>query len=213
MIDISDVIKTLAAQRKAYHSEADFQHAFAWEIHRRSPDTSIRLERPMSVEGEPLYLDLLFQQPNRAIAVELKYKTKKFLGKLDGEDFHLKDQQALDSGRFDFIKDICRLEKMALNVGNCEGYAILLTNVSAYWKPSPPKDTNDAAFHLYEGRILHGPLKWALKTRREQRMDGAIFTSTVSINSTGATIRSRTLIAIFISDISPFMCPNAFDKL
>ena len=79
MIDISNLMNTLAAQRKAYHSEADFQHAFAWEVHRQFPKSSVRLERPLSVNGKPLHLDFFIQLTNRVMAVELKYKTRKLV--------------------------------------------------------------------------------------------------------------------------------------
>jgi hypothetical protein len=36
VLEISDVLSSLAKQRLVFHSEADFQHAFAWEIHARS---------------------------------------------------------------------------------------------------------------------------------------------------------------------------------
>ncbi len=36
----------LAAHRPIFHSEADFQHALAWQIHEAMPDCEIRLEWP-----------------------------------------------------------------------------------------------------------------------------------------------------------------------
>lgn len=160
-IDIPDVINTLSTQRRAFHSEADFQHAFAWEVHRRFPNSSVRLERPLTARGKTLHLDFLIQLPKRAIAIELKYKTRKLLVEFNGEEYHLANHGAQDCGRYDFIKDICRLEHITSNMENCEGYAILLTNDSLYWKPSSSKDTAvDAAFHLNEGRVLHGSLGW-----------------------------------------------------
>ena len=33
MFDISDLLTGLAESRKVFHSEADFQHALAWQIH------------------------------------------------------------------------------------------------------------------------------------------------------------------------------------
>ena len=161
MIDIPDVMKTLYSQRKVFHSEADFQHAFAWEVHRRFPDSAVRLERPLSAKGKTLHLDFLIQLPKSAIAIELKYKTKKLLAEFDGEKYHLANHGAQDCGRYDFIKDICRLEHITSTMENCEVYAILLTNDSLYWKPSSSKGTTiDAAFHLNEGRVLHGSLGW-----------------------------------------------------
>src|SRR6266545_3747307 len=175
MIDLRDIMKALAAQRKAYHSEADFQHAFAWEVHRRLPESSVRLEIPLTAKDKTLHLDFLIRLPKKAIAVELKYKTRKLLVELDGEHFHLANHSAQDIGRYDFIKDICRLEHIALNVEHCGGCAILLTNDSAYWKPSSTKGTVDAAFRLTEDRILHGSLGWTENasdgTKKNQESD------------------------------------------
>jgi len=44
------------------------------------------------------------------------------------------------------------------------GYAILLTNDSAYWTPSPHSDTTDAAFRIHEGANLSGSPEWAPRT-------------------------------------------------
>ena len=162
MIDISNLMNTLAAQRKAYHSEADFQHAFAWEVHRQFPKSSVRLERPLSVNGKPLHLDFFIQLTNRVMAVELKYKTRKLVIELEGEAFSLANHSAQDTGRYDFIKDIIRLENIASNLMGCEGYAVLLTNDSAYWKPGVP-GTVDEAFRLTEGRILSNSMAWTEK--------------------------------------------------
>jgi len=94
MINISDLMNTLATQRKAYHSEADFQHAFAWEVHRLFPKSFVRLERPLNVNGKTLHLDFLIQLPERAMAVELKYKTRKLVIELEGEAFSLASHSA-----------------------------------------------------------------------------------------------------------------------
>ncbi|MFC5430783.1 hypothetical protein ACFPTO_18560 [Paraburkholderia denitrificans] len=160
MIDIYDVMNVLAAQRSAYHSEADFQHAFAWEVHRRLPMASVRLEKPILANGQTLHLDFLIQTVECKVAVELKYKTRKLLVEVDGEEFRLADHGAQDFGRYDFIKDICRLEGIAANLQNCEGWAILLTNDSMYWRPSTNERTNDAAFRLSQDRTLYGTLGW-----------------------------------------------------
>ena len=88
-----------------------------------------------------------------AVAVELKYKTRKLLVELDGEAFSLASHSAQDIGRYDFIKDIFRLEKIVPSLENCVGHAIMLTNDSSYWT-SHSKSTVDEAFRLTEGRVL-----------------------------------------------------------
>jgi hypothetical protein len=161
MIDIPDLMKTLALQRGAYHSEADFQHAVAWEIHRRLPMASVRLERPTKANGKTLHLDLLVQFSGKALAIELKYKTRKLAVGVDGEEFELANHSAADIGRYDFIKDISRLESISATLKDCDGWAIILTNDSSYWKEPNNKATVDAAFRVNENRFLHGTLGWA----------------------------------------------------
>lgn len=159
MIDIPDLMNTLATQRKAYHSEADLQHAFAWEVHRRFPNSAVRLERPLNANGKKLHLDFLIQLPDGPAAIELKYKTRKLTVELEGEAFSLASHSAQDIGRYDFIKDIVRLENIVSSLENCVGHAIMLTNDSAYWKPRST-GTVDEAFRLTEGRILSGSMVW-----------------------------------------------------
>lgn len=160
LIDIPEVMKALARQRKAFHSEADFQHAFAWELHLRQPEASIRLEKPLRTDTKNLHLDFLIEHQGKSVAVELKYKTRSLKLNLDGEDFHLSSHSAQDLGRYDFIKDICRLEEITSTIRDCEGWAILLTNDSAYWKTPQNTGTVDTAFRLNEGRNLTGQLAW-----------------------------------------------------
>lgn len=159
-LDIPGVMNTLASQRKVFHSEADFQHAFAWELHLRQPEASIRLEKPLRTDTKNLHLDFLIEHQGKSVAVELKYKTRSLKLNLDGEDFHLSSHSAQDLGRYDFIKDICRLEEITSTIRDCEGWAIMLTNDTAYWKTPQSAETVDAAFRLTEGRILTGNLAW-----------------------------------------------------
>lgn len=160
MINITEVLTALAAQRPLFHSEADFQHAFAWEIHRRLPDALVRLELPLLHGNTPLHLDTWVAQGDTQLAVELKYKTRALSMRVGDEGFRLKNQAAQPCGRYDFIKDIQRLEQVTAGKGNTVGYAVLLTNESGYWTPSTRPRSVDADFRLHEGRILRGILNW-----------------------------------------------------
>jgi hypothetical protein len=92
--------------------------------------------------------------------VELKYKTRALTVTITGEEFRLADQSAQDIGRYDFIKDIQRLERLLLSRPGTAGYAILLTNDSAYWTHRRDANPVDAAFRLDPGRKLAGTLTW-----------------------------------------------------
>ena len=50
-IDIPKIMNELSKLRPIFHSEADFQHALAWEVHRCFPEAAIRLELPFKAGG------------------------------------------------------------------------------------------------------------------------------------------------------------------
>ncbi len=166
MIDITAILNSLAERRPFFHSEADFQYAFAWEINLARPKVDIRLEYPESTENNRYHIDVRIENKDEIIAVELKYKT--LSDPIGKEQYKLKSHGAQDQGRYDFIKDIQRLEHVvhaAENGKEFTGYAILLTNDSNYWKGNDiSKNTADAAFKIYPGRILNGHLNWTENT-------------------------------------------------
>jgi hypothetical protein len=156
------ILKTLHAlseERLLFHSEADFQHAFAWELQKAFPDLSIRLEYKPQLLGYRLHVDVWATRLRKIIAVELKYKTRAL--RVSGDElFHLLNQSAQDIARYDFLKDIARLEAITSAYENAVGYAILLTNDSSYWNTSKNSSTVDVNFRIQEGRIISGLLGW-----------------------------------------------------
>lgn len=159
-INIEQIIKHLRERRPIFHSEADFQHALAWEIHCRHPSARIRLEINKGSAGQREYVDIWATDNETNLAIELKYKTAKFDSVYDGEEFHLTNHGAQDIGRYDFIKDIGRLERFVKFHANTIGYAILLTNDIGYWKATKRLMTADAGFRIHESRVLSGELGW-----------------------------------------------------
>ena len=162
MLDIRGLLKDLAESRKVFHSEADFQHALAWHIHQTMPKSQIRLEFPVPVENQKMYVDIWL--PVEKIAIELKYMTRKSELEDNEESFALRDQGAHNQRRYDFLWDIHRLELMRSMPEFCEaGYAVLLTNDQLYWNPPRRQDTVDSAFRVHEGRVISGKLAWSAK--------------------------------------------------
>ena len=159
MLSIDALMATLAGRRKLFHSEADFQHALAWQLHQAAPDTKVRLEvDAFPDQARRRFLDIWL--PVDGIAIELKYVTRKLELDHDGESFALRDHSAQDTRRYDFLLDIQRLEAMRSN--ECRaGYAVLLTNDLSYWTVPVTRDTQDAAFRIHEGRDISGELAWA----------------------------------------------------
>jgi len=158
--DIHKTLLSVSINRCIFHSEADFQHAFAWELHRQFPDASIRLEKPVATKEGVAHLDILVQSGAALIAIELKYKSSKFSAVVDGETYNLRNHGAQDLGRYDFMKDIRRLESLSESHPGAIGFAVLLTNESGYWKPPTTATTDDALFRLHDGRVLSGVADW-----------------------------------------------------
>jgi len=104
-------MKSPLAERPIFHSDADFQHALAWRILLSVPDAQVRLEYRLQL-AERIYLDLWVRTADGSVALELKYPTRKLQCRVAGEEFALKDQSAQDVRRYDFIKDIARLEQV-----------------------------------------------------------------------------------------------------
>ena len=166
MLEIDDVMSKLAQERPVFHSEADFQHAFAWCIHTTNPDLRVRLEyKPFPHESK--YLDLWFSeiesgQTNFHVAVELKYYTRKLEVEHNGEWFALRDGQAHPPHRYDFLKDIQRLEKVHKERREVRaGIAVLLTNDHLYWQPPLRTNIVDANFRIHAGRQVTGVMDWS----------------------------------------------------
>lgn len=162
--DLVDVLPALARARPVFHSEADFQHALAWQVQVARPELRIRLEtRPQP----GVHLDLLVVDPTDGfrLAVELKYLTALWSGDIDGETFNLMRQSASDVRGYDSVKDIARVERL-VSTGYADGGAvIILANDPMYWTvPTHGRATNADAFRLHEGVVLSGSRVWGPNT-------------------------------------------------
>jgi hypothetical protein len=160
-VEIENVLRALAAARPVFHSEADFQLGFAWQVQLLDPAMRVRLEtRPTP----GVHLDLAFARADlgRSSAVELKYLTRKWIGEVDSERYKLKDHGAQDNRSYDVVKDICRVEQFVVTGIVTDGAVIVLTNDGAYWRPPKVNDVADAAaFRTGEGVVLRGRRHWA----------------------------------------------------
>ena len=152
MLNIENILRRLSIRRPIFHSEADFQHEFAWELRTLRPELSIRLEYPKRGIGE---IDIVVSEGTEECLIELKYKTRCVQQSWNGEDFALCGHAATPLGRYDAIKDISRIERSGLL-----GYAIFLTNEPSYWRASAKG--NGAAFSTHELRTFDRcTLNWA----------------------------------------------------
>ncbi len=159
MLDLHHVMRSLAQKRPLFHSEADFLHALAWEMHLSvEHEVEVRLERPMKELGPNCRVDLWVGLPAGTMIVEVKYPTARLHLTLGDEEFDLRDG-AVDLTRYGFLKDLERCEKLAA-VGY-GAYALMLTNDAGHWKKPGPKSIS-AKFSLEDGHSLGpGCYRWA----------------------------------------------------
>ena len=159
MVDIEKLMKELARDRSVFHSEADFQHALGWQIHRANPGHAVRFEYKPRAELA-MYVDLWLA--TAGVVVELKYRTRKLECEVGGEPFLLRDQAAGPPSRYSFLKDVQRLENFVSTVPDVRsGLAVFLTNDAAFWKEPSRRNLVDSEFRLHEGRRVAGEMAWS----------------------------------------------------
>jgi len=159
MIDIDKTMQKLSKIRPVFHSEADFQHSLAWEIHKTMPGSKMRLEYPFR-HKRTNHLDIFAFNIKEKVAIELKYKTNLSFIRTGEGAFYLKGHGAQDLGRYDYWRDVGRLEEFVSTRDKCVGYAILLTNDSSYWNLSNRDSTVCDDFRVSESRNVSGILRW-----------------------------------------------------
>jgi len=159
--DLIEVLSVLAARRPVFHSEADFQHALAWIIHEQNLGVEVRLEYRPGKLKQRTYVDIWLEHADATYAIELKYKTRRLRVTVGQEPFDLLDQSAQDLGRYDFCRDIGRIEAMASAYPGLTGFALILTNDPTYWRKSGRDGNVDCAFRVHEGAKLSSTLAWA----------------------------------------------------
>jgi len=160
MIDaniIQHLLKTLAARKRVFCSEMDFQLQLAWLMKENGYELSLEYD-PGCFETNAS-LGIMIWKPEQ-VAIELKYKTAHFEMKLDRHSLRLKNHAAQDIGRYDFFRDVSRVEHIVANGKASRGFAIFLTNASGYWR-SGRNGTVDEMFRMFDGRtIKSGQLRW-----------------------------------------------------
>lgn len=197
--ELKKLVKELAREEKIFLCEAQFQFELAWKLReyfeKQKKNVSIHLEYPnckeykkevktdelnSADEKHRLYYDIVLERDNIYCIIELKYKTKKEKIKYLDRAIELKDQAAQDLGRYDFLKDVYRIENFNKDnegkILDC-GYTVFLTNDKTYWE-------KDGEGYIYKDFALKDKreipndrdLKWAEGTKEssvgEKRVNG-----------------------------------------
>jgi hypothetical protein len=155
-------MRDLARRRPIFHSEADFQHEFAWQARTIQPQLRVRLERPFPGRSSGA-IDIIFSHGGEEHAVELKYLTRLYEGLVDDEQFRLKNQGALDVRSYDVCKDIERMEAFCCAPERM-GSVVVLTNEPYYWQARTKVGTCAEAFDISGTKDIFGQLAWAPHT-------------------------------------------------
>ena len=162
-MDLERALQKLHLKRRIFNSEADFQFALAWEIQQEYPDSSVRLEYIPFDHNERMHVDIWVIWRGEIIPIEIKHFALPIKVFDAGEACQLKYQGAEDNGRYDFIKDITRIEGLVYNNNDSisRGYVLLLTNDYGYWlEPKRTRVTNDIQFRIHSGKELSGTMSW-----------------------------------------------------
>lgn len=141
----------------AFYSEASVKYKLAIELYRELKIFSI-LE--CKIPGKREYLDLFFIHNDRRYGIELKYKTKS----VKNSEFDFLNQGAQNNGRYDFIKDIYRLENYINNKFIDLGFAVFITNDNLYWQPAR-ENAKVKRFEINDKQVIHGKYnpKWKVR--------------------------------------------------
>ena len=161
-----DLQQAIADLDRVFHHEGDFQHALAWHLHQQYSDARLRLERRFTGAEFPgtansVYIDIWIERGGVTVPIELKYKPDIFRGDWGDESFDIRRHSAQDVSRFDFVKDIARIETV-LNQSESEcGAVVLLTNDHLYWQSPTRDNVVDYEFRIHDGKVLEGTLSWS----------------------------------------------------
>ncbi|HJM04702.1 MAG TPA: hypothetical protein QF549_03695 [Candidatus Saccharimonadaceae bacterium] len=157
---IIEVLNTLKRKYPLFTSEADFQFALAWTIKELYPHVEVRLEWVPSDYDPNMHIDIVVFDDSKMIPIELKYKTRRTDKIVSGERYVLKNHGAQDLGRYDFLKDIARIEFLERHFpAFTEGYCIFLTN-DPHYLTKPRAGAYYAPFSIAIGDIKTGSLRW-----------------------------------------------------
>ena len=167
--DVEQALNTLAQERPAFHSEADFQRDFARTLGKLHPDIDPRTEYPVpwiNPSGYRGSIDLWLRGADGTAAIELKYWKRQSTFEAGGERFDLRDW-AGDLERYEFWKDVERTERLVAEGHAASGYVLALTNHQGAWNKGQGSTYDE--FRLHEGRRVEGTLDWAAKTPQKTR--------------------------------------------
>ena len=166
--EIIERIALVQTPHNVFYCEATLKFELALEIYKKI-NIAVTLERKIPNRRE--YLDIYFEHNAVKYGIELKYKTKSCrVGR-----FEYENQGAHTAAKYDFLKDIMRLERDKKEGIIDHGIALFVTNDTSYLYPSERGDA--ALLSIANERTIGGCLRPQGKTRP----DPLIFSSQYKI--------------------------------
>ena len=165
---------------RVFLSEADLQVNLAFYL--KSEFEEVFLEYHVkSLEGYPwknenIYIDIVVKKGNKYLPIEIKYKTSKeeidlnIFGK--EEKTSLKQQGAQSNGRYDFWKDVKRLELLKEEHKLEEGIALFVTNDKSYLNNPKLNTKNPPQYHMFTicGGVSKVTKNWTKETNDKNKV-------------------------------------------
>lgn len=144
-----DVESFLKKKHNLFFNERDFQmHLAIWLKETKKYDVDVEyyvpkgaLDEKKYVWNSELYIDIVVKMDQEYCLIELKYKTKEIasqeidrFGESLGNETILKNQWAQNYGKYNFWKDVRRIELVTEKFKDVKGgLAIFLTNDKSYF--------------------------------------------------------------------------------
>ena len=158
MLDIHKLMNTLAAERPIFHSRKDFHSSIVETLARIYPGCGVMAEYNHLADDQS---QLNVWAPGLTAEIRLRYATGYIRTRLQQESFALRHQGAQDRGRYSFLRDVERIERVVSEISKVRsGVAVLLTNDHLYWQPPTKINPVDIDFRVHNGAILSGTLDW-----------------------------------------------------
>lgn len=147
------------------------------------------------------YLDLYVKLNEKIYGFEFKYKTKELSVKNSILSFNLKNQGAQDLLRFEFRKDIHRLEYLKYitiddNPKIDIGFAVILSNDSTLYN-NITKETADKELRFSDDTTIKGgSFKWHPKDDKGAWLKEYKYTMDLKLRNEGYSVKWNTYIEI-----------------
>ncbi|GGA80215.1 hypothetical protein [Ornithinibacillus halotolerans] len=145
---------TFANKRLIPSSQFDFRDKLASEL--RTSGYSVEINKWFEEDRVALFAS----KGNEKIAIELRYKTALLRTIYKDNRIYLSDQRAQDVSRYDYLRDLSKMEEVVKQNPEVKGFTILLTNDHLYWSPPKKENPVDEAFRIHDGATISGTLTW-----------------------------------------------------